>query len=74
MNVSVELREGYTLEDIQDTGFVFGSTRDCKPLGITLHLGVIREEDVEALREHPAVLAVSDNERRNVTTPDGMMQ
>lgn len=62
MNISVQLNEGYAVEDIQETGFIFGSKRTFERLGMTLILGVIHEDKLEALREHPAVLSADDNE------------
>ena len=69
MNISVELNEGFSIEDIQETGFIFGSRRDFEALGMTLFLGTIREEKLEELKAHPAVLSAQSNEPEKLINP-----
>ncbi len=70
MKIVVELNEGYTIEDVCETGFTFSSRKDLEGLGMTLFLGTIHKSKLEALKAHPAVLSAESNEPEQMIDPD----
>ena len=70
MKVIVSLNDGYEIGSLEGTGFVYETTKRYEALGLTIHRGSIDGSEVGALREHPAVLSVDDNEIRQILNPD----
>ncbi len=66
MNVAVELHEYGKIEDLEGTGFELERTMGLKALGIAFYVGSVPKDKFAALKAHPSVFEIFDNELKQL--------